>query len=134
MSADTGITRWQTFLLWTALLLYAQGRICQLYPDRISIQLIVFLQVVPPAVLALVHGSILYGVKGMSAFATFCLGIGAASESLSLRTGFPFGHYYFTNLMGPHGAQVLSGADSAYPGLFGNWLLLLGAQSINLGQ
>ena len=126
MSADTGITRWQTFLLWTALLLYAQGRICQLYPDRISIQLIVFLQVVPPAVLALVHGSILYGVRGMSAFATFCLGIGAASESLSLRTGFPFGHYYFTNLMGPKFLQVPILLILAYLGIgYCSWVLSL---------
>jgi len=30
-----------------------------------------------------------------------CLGIGTFFESLSLRTGFPFGHYEFTDLMGP---------------------------------
>ena len=83
MTADAGIARWQTFLLWAALLLYAQGRICQLYPESISIQLIVLMQVVPPAVLALVHGSILYGVRGMSVFAAFCLGVGAACERVS---------------------------------------------------
>jgi putative membrane protein len=136
VTADTGIARWQTFLLWTALLLYAQGRIFQLYPERISIQLIVFLQVVPPAVLALIHGSILYGVRGMSAFAAFCLGIGAASESLSLRTGFPFGHYYFTNLMGPKFLQVPILLILAYLGIgYCSWvlsLLILGYRSKTL--
>jgi uncharacterized membrane protein len=106
MASNAGIAKWQTVVLWTALLLYAQSRICQEYPDKISVQLIVFLQVVPLAIFALVHGSVLYGVRGMSAFAAFCLGVGAACESLSLRTGFPFGHYAFTDLMGPKVIQV----------------------------
>jgi len=37
----------------------------------------------------------------MLIFATSCLSVAGASESLSLRTGFPFGHYYFTDVMGP---------------------------------
>jgi hypothetical protein len=74
MRASPEIQKWQTAVLWAALFLYAQSRICQLYPERISIQLIVFMHVVPPAIFALVHGSILYGVKGMSAFTAFCLG------------------------------------------------------------
>jgi uncharacterized membrane protein len=109
-----------------SLLLYAQGRICQLYPERISIQLIVVMQVVPPAVLALVHGSILYGVRGMFAFAAFCLGVGAACESLSLCIGFPFGHYYFTSLMGPTIFRVPILLVLAYLGIgYCSWVLSL---------
>ena len=126
MTADAGIARWKTFLLWTSLLLYAQGRICQLYPERISIQLIVVMQVVPPAVLALVHGSILYGVRGMFAFAAFCLGVGAGCESLSLCIGFPFGHYYFTSLMGPTIFHVPILLVLAYLGMgYCSWVLSL---------
>jgi uncharacterized membrane protein len=93
MTTNAGITRSETVVLWTSLLLYALGRICQVYPEKISILLIVFLQVAPPAVFALIHGSILYTLKGMLAFTGFCLGAGAICESLSLCTGFPFGHY-----------------------------------------
>jgi putative membrane protein len=126
MTTTPGIAKWQSIVLWVALLLYAQGRICQLYPDRISIQLIVMMQVVPPAVLALVHGSILYGFRGMSIFTAFCLGIGAACESLSLRTGFPFGHYYFTSLMGPKVIQLPILLVLAYLGIgYCSWILSL---------
>ena len=126
MAASAGIAKWQTFVLWTALLIYAQSRICQLYPERISILLIVLMQVVPPAVFALVHGSVLYGVRGMAAFTAFCLGVGAISESLSLRTGFPFGHYYFTNMMGPKVLQVPILLVLAYLGIgYSSWVLSL---------
>ncbi|HEY1896559.1 MAG TPA: carotenoid biosynthesis protein [Terracidiphilus sp.] len=133
MRASPGIQKWQTAVLWAALFLYAQSRICQLYPERISIQLIVLMQVVPPAIFALVHGSILYGVKGMSAFTAFCLGAGALCESLSLRTGFPFGHYRFTDLMGPKVFSVPVLLVLAYLGIgYCSWvlsLLILDSQS-----
>ena len=43
----------------------------------------------------------IYGSRGILIFAALCLGIGTLFESLSLRTGFPFGYYRFTGLMGP---------------------------------
>jgi uncharacterized membrane protein len=95
------VQKWQEALLWLALLLYLQARICQLFADQLSSLLIVVLHVVPPAAFALVHGSIVYRPKGILLFAVTCLSVGVASESLSLRTGFPFGHYYFTDVMGP---------------------------------
>ena len=101
MAESASVAKWQTVVQWAALSLYALGRVLQPYPETFSILLIVLLQVVSPAVFALVHGSILYRVRGMIAFTVCCLGVGAISESLSLRTGFPFGHYYFTDLMGP---------------------------------
>ena len=124
MTAHVGIAKWQAIVLWTALFLYALGRILQLYPEKFPILLIVFLQVVAPAVFALVHGCILYRVRGMLAFCAFCLGIGAMSESLSLRTGFPFGHYYFTDLMGPKVLQAPILLVLAYLGIgYCSWIL-----------
>jgi len=126
MTTRAGIAKWQTTLLWMAFLFYAQSRICQQYPDKISVQFIVFMQVVPLAVFALVHGVILYGTRGMAAFTTFCLGIGAACESLSLRTSFPFGHYSFTSLMGPKLLQVPILLVLAYLGIgYCSWVLSL---------
>jgi uncharacterized membrane protein len=84
------------------------------------------MQVVPLAVFALVHGSILYGLRGMAAFTVFCLGVGAVCESLSLRTGFPFGHYYFTSLMGPKFIQLPVLLVLAYLGIgYCSWMLSL---------
>jgi putative membrane protein len=83
------------------LLVYVIARICQLYADRLPTLLVVVLHVVPPALFALAHGSVLYGPKGIAIFAAFCLGFGTLAESVSLRIGLPFGHYYFTDVMGP---------------------------------
>jgi len=90
-----------TAALWASVAFYAVARICQVYADSLPILLIVLLHVIPPAALAILHGSILYGRRGLLAFTAFCLGTGAICESLSLRTGLPFGHYHFTGVMGP---------------------------------
>ncbi len=124
MTTSAGVTRFQTGVLWTSLLVYVVGRICQLYPEKIPVLQIVILQVAAPAVFALVHGSILYTVKGMLAFTGICLGVGAICESLSLYTGFPFGHYYFTSLMGPKVLQVPVLLILAYLGMgYCSWVL-----------
>jgi putative membrane protein len=88
-------------LLWATLALYVGARICQLYADRLPTLLIVVLHVVPPAAFALVHGSILYRSRGILIFTSLCLGVAGLLEGLSLRTGLPFGSYYFTEVMGP---------------------------------
>jgi putative membrane protein len=87
--------------IWGMLLLYAVARLSQLYADRLPTLLIVVLHVIPPAVFALVHGAAAYGRRGSAVFAALCVGIGALAETLSLRTGFPFGRYHFTGVMGP---------------------------------
>jgi uncharacterized membrane protein len=89
------------FLLSTLLLLYLFGRLLQLFAGRIPNLVIVAFHVMPPALFALVHGARIYRLRGILVFSGLCLGVGTFFESLSLRTGFPFGHYEFTDLMGP---------------------------------
>jgi len=126
MAMNPVTAKWQTHLLGTMLLLYMLARICQLYADRLPALLIVILHVVPPAVFAAVHGSILYRGRGMLAFTTFCAGVACLCESLSLRTGFPFGHYYFTNVMGPKIFNLPVLLILAYLGIgYCSWVLSL---------
>jgi uncharacterized membrane protein len=117
-------------LLWSTLLLYVLARLCQLYADRLSTLLILILHVIPPAIFAIIHGSILYRLKGIAIFAAFCLGFGGLAEGISLRTGFPFGHYYFTDAMGPRVLNVPVLLVLAYLGIgYASWvsaLLILG--------
>ena len=133
MTRDAVIPKWQIRLLWTMLVLYLIARICQLYADRLPTLLIVSLHVVPPAAFAAIHGSILYRVRGVLVFSAFCVGVGGLSESLSLRTGFPFGHYYFTNVMGPKLLDLPILLVLAYVGIgYCSWvlsLLILGYRS-----
>lgn len=65
--------------LWGLLFAYAMGRISPLYSDELPPLLIVALHVVPPALLALVHGSAIYRARGILLFAIFSLGFGALS-------------------------------------------------------
>jgi putative membrane protein len=89
--------------LWlsTLLLLYVIGRILQLFAGRVPNLIIVVFQVIPPAFFAAIHGARIYRLRGILIFMGFCLGVATFLESLSLRTGFPFGHDRFTDLMGP---------------------------------
>jgi uncharacterized membrane protein len=89
------------FLLLALLFLFLVARTLQLFAGRVPNLLIVTLHVIPPALFALVHGARIYRSRGILIFATLCLGVGTLFEGVSLRTGFPFGYYRFTDLMGP---------------------------------
>lgn len=107
-------------------MLYVLARLCQLYADRLPTLLIVILHVIPPAIFALIHGGILYRMKGISIFVAFCLGFGGLAEGVSLRTGLPFGHYYFTDAMGPKVLHVPVLLVLAYLGIaYVSWILAL---------
>jgi len=88
-------------LLSTQLLLYVIGRILQLFAGRVPNLIIVTFHVIPPALFAVLHGTRVYRWRGVFVFTGLCLGVATLFESTSLRTGFPFGHYRFTELMGP---------------------------------
>jgi uncharacterized membrane protein len=88
-------------LLLIFISLYALGRIFQLFSAELPIVFTVIFHVIPPALFAIVHGARTYGVRGIATFSVICLGCASFFESLSLRTGFPFGHYVFTSVMGP---------------------------------
>ena len=126
MTKSAVLLKCQTLFLWMVLLFYVAARLCQLYADRLPALMIVMLHVIPPAVFALVHGSILYRKQGMAIFTACCLGVGGLCESLSLRTGFPFGHYYFTDVMGPQVFHLPVLLVLAYLGIgYVSWVLSL---------
>jgi uncharacterized membrane protein len=126
VSEDDTTPRPMLILLWATLAIYLCARICQLYADRLPTLLIVVLHVIPPAVFALVHGSILYRFRGVLVFTALCLGVAGFTESLSLRTGWPFGSYYFTDVMGPKISGLPILLVLAYLGMaYCSWLLSL---------
>lgn len=114
------------FLLWTLLFLYLVARILQLFAGMVPSLLIVILHVIPPALFAVIHGARIYHSRGILVFATLCLGVGTLFESLSLRTGFPFGYYRFTELMGPKLFDLPILLAVAYVGMgYLSWVLSL---------
>jgi uncharacterized membrane protein len=110
--------------LWLLLAIYAFARPLQSFPDRVPMLAIVFLHVVPAALFAMIHGSRAYGVRGMLVFASLCLGVGNLFENLSILTGFPFGSYSFTDVMGPKILNVPILLGLAYLGMgYLSWTL-----------
>ncbi len=49
---------------------------------------------------ALIHGAVRYGWRGVSTFIAICLVVSNILENTSILTGFPFGHYHYTDVLG----------------------------------
>lgn len=104
--------------------MFLAGRILQLFAGRVPNLLIVTLHVIPPALFALAHGARIYRLRGILVFVALCLSVGTLFESVSLRTGFPFGHYRFTGLMGPKLFEMPVLLALAYVGMgYLSWVL-----------
>src|SRR6202158_2640590 len=50
---------------------------------------------------ALIHGAVRYGWAGIVTFIVISLVVSNILENTSILTGFPFGHYHYTDLLGP---------------------------------
>ena len=111
-------------MLWALLVLYAAARVLQIFPGKVPIGVVVALHVLPPIVFALIHGAMFYQWRGILAFFAICLVVGNIFENVGVRTGFPFGHYYFTDLMGPKLFVVPIQLGLAYLGMaYLSWTL-----------
>jgi uncharacterized membrane protein len=89
-----------SLVLWALLMLYAGARVLQVFPGKVPIVVVVALHVLPPIVFALIHGAMFYRWRGILIFFAICFVVGNIFENVGVRTGFPFGQYYFTDLMG----------------------------------
>jgi putative membrane protein len=85
--------------LWALVSIYAAARVLQLSPAPLLP--LVILHIVPPLLFALIHGAMAYRLRGILLFSALSFTVGNIFENLSILTGFPFGHYYFTSAMGP---------------------------------
>jgi uncharacterized membrane protein len=123
--AETIATRTGTSLaLWAMLVLYGVARLLQVFPGRVPMLSIVALHILPPIVFAFIHGAMLYRTRGILIFFVVCLVIGNIFENVGVRTGFPFGPYYFTDLMGPKLSVVPIQLGLAYLGMaYLSWTL-----------
>ena len=113
-----------SFAFWILLTIYAGARILQVHPGRVSMLGVVAMHVFPPAIFAVIHGAKFYRWRGILTFVILCLVIGHIFENVGVRTGFPFGHYYFTGVMGPKLLAVPIMLGLAYVGMaYLSWTL-----------
>jgi uncharacterized membrane protein len=110
-------------VLWALIVVYAASRFLQVFP-LVPMLAVVVLHVVPPALFALIHGARLYRLRSILFFMAICLTVGNIFENLGVRTGFPFGRYYFTDVMGPKVLVVPVFLGLAYVGMaYLSWTL-----------
>jgi uncharacterized membrane protein len=90
------LSRW---ILWGLVALYAVLTLVNswLIPHSIPTSVLVLI----PVAFALIHGAARYGWGGILIFVIICLVVSNALENLSILTGFPFGHYHYTDGLGP---------------------------------
>ena len=110
--------------LWSLVLIYAAARFLQILPGNLPMVWVIAFHVLPPLVFVLLHGAQIYRLRGALTFLVLFLVIGNIFENVSVLTGFPFGHYYFTELMGPKIFQVPILLGIAYVGMaYLSWVL-----------
>jgi len=71
------------------------------FPARLSSPFATPIAIMIPLLFALIHGARRYGVNGILVFLVLCLGISNIMENLGVATGFPFGPYHYTDVLGP---------------------------------
>jgi uncharacterized membrane protein len=54
-----------------------------------------------PMIFAFTHGAIYYRFRDVCVFVAVTLVVSNVFENLSIETGFPFGNYYYTDILGP---------------------------------
>ena len=85
-------------ILWVLAAAYAAALVANIgFGLSIPIALVLLLSVA----FALIHGALRYGWSGIAAFIVICLVVSNLLENTSILTGFPFGHYHYTDLLGP---------------------------------
>lgn len=110
--------------LWALIAVYAGATLLPLFPGLVPWQFVVAAHIVPTALFALVHGARIYRLQGILIFALLSVAIGNIFENIGVLTGFPFGHYYFTERMGPRVFQVPALMGPAYLGMgYLSWTL-----------
>lgn len=87
-----------TSVLWILVAVYVVMKLVNpVFPLPIPIPLVVLI----PLVFGLLHGALRYQWSGILTFLVICLVVSNLLENTSILTGFPFGHYYYTNVLGP---------------------------------
>jgi putative membrane protein len=87
-----------TYVLWILVVVYAVIQLVNpVFPLHIPIALVVLI----PVVFGLLHGALRYQWSGILTFIVICLVASNLLENTSILTGFPFGHYHYTDVLGP---------------------------------
>jgi uncharacterized membrane protein len=119
-------------LSWTLVAVFTGVTLVwRLLPDALPPIVAIALITLLPFVFVLVHGSVNYRFGDVLVFVAITLVVSNIFENMSILTGFPFGHYYYTDGLGPKLFLVPILIGPAYLGTgYLSWMLarvILGA-------
>jgi putative membrane protein len=107
--------------LWALIALFALVSIAQTLASHVQLTA-AYISIL--VVFALLHGALRYGLAGMAVFAAICLIVSNVLENVSVETGFPFGRYHYTDVLGPKLLEVPLLIGPAYLGVgYLSWTL-----------
>jgi len=86
-----------TTILWVLAAVYAAALVANI-SFGLGIPIAVVLSI--SVAFALIHGAVRFGWTGILAFVVICFVVSTVLENTSILTGFPFGHYHYTNALG----------------------------------
>ena len=112
-------------LCWLVIAVYATASILpSFFPTALPLGARLGLVVFLPLLFALLHGALRFGPAGIVAFLVLCLGISNLLENVGVLTGFPFGRYSYSDVMGPKLFNVPLLIGPAYFGAgYTSWVL-----------
>ena len=85
-------------ILWVLVGIYGVALLANsVFSLGIPVALVLLLEMV----FILIHGALRYKWSGIVMFLVICLVVSNLLENTSILTGFPFGHYYYTDALGP---------------------------------
>src|SRR5258707_9839416 len=90
-------------LSWILIAIYVTVTIARrsFAPNLLSVPINIGLVTFVPLVFFFVHGSLNYRLRDLLVFAAITLVVSNIFENMSILTGFPFTHYYYTDTLGP---------------------------------
>lgn len=93
-----GSMKLRTTILWVLAAAYGAALVANI---AFGLSIPIWIVLLQSVAFALVHGATRYGWRGIAAFIAICLVVSNILENTSILTGFPFGHYHYTDLLGP---------------------------------
>ncbi len=89
-------------VLWLLIVIYAAVTVVpDVFPHLLPAAVTLPLAIIVPLAFGVIHGARRYHLAGILVFLVLCLGISNVMENVGVMTGFPFGHYHYTDVLGP---------------------------------
>jgi uncharacterized membrane protein len=88
-------------ILWLLIAIYALAVLLPPLFPKLESPINAAINTVTLCAFALIHASIRYRARDITVFVVVCLVISNFMENLSIMTGIPFGHYYYSDALGP---------------------------------